>query len=317
MKYKTVKEMSENWGISGSMIRKYCSQNRIPGAKKGETGWLIPDTNEKPEPEISSPFTKSSLPILARKIRNQKNGTNYHGLYDYVQINSAYSSSRMASNRLTRNQVESIFRKGKVRESFEPMKVSDLIEVMNHCVCMDYIIENVDKPLSVKFIKRLHEMLMYGTVDARLQKVTPGEYRNSKSKRKETFILPAAHINDQLTKLVKEYEAYDEIERREILEFHVKFERIFPFEDGNGRIGRLIMFKECLRHEVIPFILDDKKRTAYLEGLREWDEDPGILADVVIDAQERFHRQVELQILMAYGHDYDPTKYREDDEDEE
>ena len=298
------------------MIRKYCSQNRIPGAKKTEAGWLIPDTNEKPEPEVSSPFEKKSLPILARKIRNQKNGTNYHGLYDYVQINSAYSSSRMASNRLTRKQVEDIFRKGKVKESFEPMKVSDLIEVMNHCVCMDYIIENVEKPLSVKFIKRLHEMLMYGTVDDRLRKVTPGEYRNSKSMRKESFILPAAHINDHLTKLVKDYEAYDEIERREILEFHVKFEKIFPFEDGNGRIGRLIMFKECLRHEVVPFILDDKKRAAYLEGLREWDEDPGILADVVLDAQERFQRQIELQILRAYGYAFDPKRFEEDDFDD-
>lgn len=313
MKYKTVKEMSEIWGVSGAMIRKYCSQNRIPGAKKGERGWLIPDTNEKPEPESSSPFAKNPLPILARKLRNQKNGRNYHGLYDYVQVNFAYSSSRMASNRLTRNQVESIFRKGKVAESFEPMKVSDLIEAMNHCVCMDYIIDNVEKPLSVKFIKHLHEMLMYGTVDDRLRQVTPGEYRNSKSRREEAFILPAAQINEQLTKLVKAYEAQEEIERRQILDFHVKFERIFPFEDGNGRIGRLIMFKECLRHEVIPFILDDKKRAAYLEGLREWDNDPGILADVVIDAQERFHRQVELQILRAYGHAFDPKQFEEED----
>lgn len=316
MRYLTVKEMSEIWGISGSMIRKYCSQNRIPGAKKGETGWLIPDTSEKPEAECSSPFTKSSLLVLARKIRNQKNGRNYHGLYDYIQTNSAYSSSRMASNRLTHTQVTDIFKKGKVKESFEPMKVSDLIEVMNHCVCMDYIIENVEKPLSVKFIKRLHEMLMYGTVDDRLEKVFPGEYRNSKSRRKETFMYPASQINDRLTKLVKEYEANDEIERREILDFHVQFERIFPFEDGNGRVGRLIMFKECLRHDVIPFILDDKKRAAYLEGLREWDKDPGILADVVIDAQERFNRQVELQKLMAYGYEYDARMYEEDDYDE-
>lgn len=207
----------------------------------------------------------------------------------------------------------SIFRKGKVAESFEPMKVSDLIEAMNHCVCMDYIIDNVEKPLSVKFIKHFHEMLMYGTVDDRLRQVTPGEYRNSKSRREEAFLLPAAQINEQLTKLVKAYEAQEEIERRQILDFHVKFERIFPFEDGNSRIGRLIMFKECLRHEVIPFILDDKKRAAYLEGLREWDKDPGILADVVIDAQERFHRQVELQILRAYGHAFDPKQFEEED----
>ena len=317
MKYLSVKEVSELWEISGTMIRKYCSQGRIEGARQGELGWEIPAHTKKPKAKTTSTSRYENLPKLARNLVKQKTKKSFHGLYDYVQINSAYSSSRMASNRLTRNQVESIFRKGKVRESFEPMKVSDLIEVMNHCVCMDYIIENVEKPLSVKFIKRLHEMLMYGTVDDRLEKVFPGEFRNSKSKRKETFMIPAAYINEQLNALIKQYESYDEYERREILEFHVKFERIFPFEDGNGRIGRLIMFKECLRHEIVPFILDDKKRTAYLEGLREWDEDPGILADVVLDAQERFQRQVELQTLMAYGHDYDPSKYQEDDWDEE
>ena len=317
MKYLSVKEVSELWEISGTMIRKYCTQGRIAGARQGELGWEIPANTKKPKAKATSTSRYENLPKLARNLVKQKTKKSFHGLYDYVQINSAYSSSRMASNRLTRNQVESIFRKGKVRESFEPMKVSDLIEVMNHCVCMDYIIENIEKPLSVKFIKRLHEMLMYGTVDDRLEKVFPGEFRNSKSKRKETFMIPAAYINDQLNALIKQYESHDEYERREILEFHVKFERIFPFEDGNGRIGRLIMFKECLRHEIVPFILDDKKRTAYLEGLREWDEDPGILADVVLDAQERFQRQVELQTLMAYGHDYDPNKYQEDDWDEE
>lgn len=277
---------------------------------------MIPDTILKPEPETSSPIKKEPLPKLAKKIQSQKKRKNYHGLYDYIQINAAYSSSRMASNRLTRKQVESIFRKGKVQESFEPMKVSDLIEVMNHFVCMDYIIDNIEKPLTVKFIKQLHELLMYGTVDSRLGKVFPGELRNSKSKRKEIFIAPPSLINDRLGKLVKQYEACEEVERRDLLDFHVQFGRIFPFEDGNGRIGRLILFKECLRHDIMPFILDDKKRTSYLEGLREWEDDPGILADVVIDAQERFNRQIELQILMAYGHAFDPKRYEEDEFDD-
>lgn len=316
MKYLSANEMAELLGISKSMVRKYCAQNRMPGAKKIDGEWMIPANLDKPEAESFSPVKMEKLPPLARKVKSQKKRNNFHGLYDYIQINSAYSSSRMASNRLTRKQVESIFRKGKVKESFEPMKVSDLIEVMNHFVCMDYIIDHLEKPLSVKFIKQLHEMLMYGTVDSRLEKVFPGEFRNSRSKRKERFFFPASEINDRLGRLIKEYEAQDEIERREILHFHVQFERIFPFEDGNGRVGRLIMFKECLRHEVVPFILDDKKRAAYLDGLREWDEDPGIMADIVLDAQERFQRQIELQILRAYGYAFDPKRFEEDDFDD-
>ena len=218
----------------------------------------------------------------------------------YVQINLTYSSSRMASNRLTRNQVESIFRKGKVRESFEPMKVSDLIEVLNHCVCVDYILDNLEKPLSVKFVKSLHQMLMYGTVDDRRNKVSPGEFRNSYSNRKETFIASANTINEKLIKLMEAYESLEKVTERDVLSFHVHLGRIFPFEDGNGRVGRLIMFKECLRHGVMPFILDDKRRTKYLQGLREWDKDPDVLISVVAEAQDRFKHQVELQNLGEY-----------------
>lgn len=306
MEYKTIKEISELWGVSPAMIRKYCSQGRIPGAKRETGGWMIPSKSEKPEASSTSPIKADELHPLARKIRSQKNGRNFHGLYDYIQINAAYSSSRMASNRLTRDQVETIFRKGKVSDCFEPLKVSDLIEVMNHCVCMDHVIDTIEMPLSVKYIKRLHEMLMYGTVDDRLLQAVPGELRNSKSRRKEKFISPADEINDRLIKLVKKYESLREVERREILDFHYQFECIFPFEDGNGRIGRLIMFKECLRHDVMPFILDDKKRTGYLDGLRNWKTDTSILSEVVIDSQERFNRQIERQILRAYGKEYEP-----------
>ena len=312
MKYLSVKEVSELWEISGTMIRKYCTQGRIAGARQGELGWEIPSNAKKPKAKTPSTSRYENLPKLARNLVKQKTKKSFHGLYDYVQINSAYSSSRMASNRLTRNQVESIFRKGKVRESFEPMKVSDLIEVMNHCVCMDYILDHLEKPLSVKFIKMLHYLLMYGTVDARMERVTPGEYRNSLSQRKEKFIAPAEKINERLVRLIDMYERLDEVDRRDILDFHVQFERIFPFEDGNGRVGRLIMFKECLRHDVLPFILDDKRRKGYLTGLREWDEDSYVLTEVILEAQERFSRQVALQDLGEHRLD-DLNDFDEED----
>ena len=121
----------------------------------------------------------------------------------------------MASNRLTQGQVEPIFRKGKVRENFEPMKVSDLIEVLNHCVCMDYVLDHIEMPLSVRFIKQLHEILTYGTVDDRLQKVYPREFRNTQSKRKEQFVAPADEINARLINLIENYESRSEVTRKE------------------------------------------------------------------------------------------------------
>jgi hypothetical protein len=275
--------------------------------------WIIPDTAKKPEAKVSTGSRFVKLPPLACKLVRQKTKKNYHGLYDYVQINYAYSSCRMASNRLTRGQVETIFRKGKVRESFEPMKVSDVIEVLNHCVCMDYILDHIEMPLSVRFVKQLHEILTYGTVDDRLQKVYPGELRNTQSKRKEQFVVPADEINARLINLIENYESLSEVTRKEILDFHVRFERIFPFEDANGRVGRLIMFKECLRHGVMPFILDDKHRSQYLAGIKDWPTDRSTFIELVYAAQSRFEAQVELQKLGEYRLFVLP----EDDEEED
>lgn len=253
------------------------------------------------------------LPALAQKLLRQKKKKSFHGLYDYVQINLTYSSCRLASNRLTRQQVETIFTKGKVSVSFEPMKVSDLVEVLNHCVCVDYILDHTQEPLTPKFIKELHYQLVFGTVDDRRKRVAPGQYRSPKSSRRVPFMLPAEQISSKLKALIAEYEALTEVERRDILRFHVRFERIFPFEDCNGRIGRLIMFKECLRHEVMPFILDDKRRSRYLEGIREWDNDPGILSEVVMEAQSRFDAQIQLQMLAEHRQSFLPVGFMEDE----
>ena len=312
MEYMTVKEATEKWEMSGQIIRRFCRQERIPGAIIRDGVWVIPANAKRPDRIGQVTSDVAELPPLAKKLIRQKKKKNFHGLYDYVQTDLTYSSSRMASNRLTRQQVETIFKKGKVSVSFEPMKVSDLVEVLNHCVCVDYILDHVEEPLSQKFIKHLHYQLTFGTVDERRKKVTPGQYRTKNSYRTEPFMSPSDKISDKLKALVAEYEALDEVDRREILDFHVRFERIFPFEDCNGRIGRLIMFKECLRHEVMPFILDDKRRSRYLEGIREWDDDPGILAEVVMEAQSRFDAQIQLQMLAEHRQSFLPVGFMED-----
>ena len=312
MEYMTVKEATEKWEMSGQIIRRFCRQERIPGAIIRNGVWVIPVNAKRPDRVGQVVSDAVELPPLAKKLVRQKKKKNFHGLYDYVQTDLTYSSSRMASNRLTRQQVETIFKKGKVSVSFEPMKVSDLVEVLNHCVCVDYILDHVEEPLSQKFIKHLHYQLTFGTVDERRKKVTPGQYRTKNSYRTESFMSPPDRISDKLKALVAEYESLEEVDRREILDFHVRFERIFPFEDCNGRIGRLIMFKECLRHEVMPFILDDKRRSRYLEGIREWDDDPGILSEVVMEAQSRFDAQIQLQMLAEHRQSFLPVGFMED-----
>ncbi|MBQ7231545.1 MAG: Fic family protein [Oscillospiraceae bacterium] len=313
MQYISTKAASEKWSITEQLIRRYCRQERIPGAIQKEGAWLIPEDAKKPAKIEPMEKEVPELPPLAKKLIRQKKKKNFHGLYDYVQTDLTYSSSRMASNRLTRGQVETIFKKGKVSVSFEPMKVSDLVEVLNHCVCVDYILDHVEEPLSQKFIKHLHYQLTFGTVDERRKKVTPGQYRTKNSYRTEPFMSPSDRISDKLKALIAEYESLEEVDRREILDFHVRFERIFPFEDCNGRIGRLIMFKECLRYEVMPFILDDKRRSRYLEGIREWDDDPGILSEVVMEAQSRFDAQIQLQNLAEHRQSFQMIGFMEDE----
>lgn len=316
MNYLSVSEAAEKWGITVGLVRRYCRQKRIPKAKQLNGVWMIPANAKKPENPGYSP-KKPDLPPLAVKLIRQKTKKNYHGLYDYVQIDLTYSSSRMASNRLTRGQVETIFRKGKVRESFEPLKVSDLVEVMNHCVCIDYILDHISEPLSQKLIQHLHYLLMFGTVDHRKERVTPGVYRTGTTKAGRKYITDPEKIGPTLGKIIKGYENLEEIGRTEILEFHVMFEQMVPFEDGNGRVGRLIMFKECLRHGVMPFILDDKRRNQYIKGIQEWREDRMKLMQVVAAAQDRFEHQLEAHKLAEYRSRAYLNQHDDDDGDDD
>lgn len=312
MKYISVKEAAEKWGVSPALVRRYCGQSRIPNAKCQCGTWLIPDRAKKPGKTHPSPQQVELLP-LAKKLAQQKKKKNYHGLYDYVQIDFTYSSSRMASNRLTRDQVDSIFRKGKVRESFEPLKVSDLVEAMNHCVCIDYIIDHVTEPLTQKFIQHLHYLLMFGTVDHRQKRVTPGVYRTDRTIRRTRAMPEPDKIAPIINNLINAYEDLGDAELADILDFHAQFEKAVPFDDGNGRIGRLIMFKECLRYGVTPFILDDKRRKQYIEGIQAWPKDKTILTKVVEESQLRFERQVKRHLSAEQ---LNPTPFEEDEIEE-
>ena len=312
MNYLNVRETADKWCVNVSLVRKYCAEGRIPNAVLRNGIWCIPEDAVRPVRTKNEYAYEEVLPELPKKLKNQKKKRNFHGLYDFVVIDLTYSSSRMASCRLTRQQVETIFRKGKIRESFEPMKVSDVIEVLNHIHCVDYILDHVMEPLTQKFIRKLHHLLMTGTVDEYKEQVRPGEYRTITSRPRDRQLLHPDKIHSSMAELIATYEKQTEIERNHILDFHVRFEEIFPFEDGNGRVGRLLMFKECLRHNIMPFIIDDKRRSRYLRGIKEWHTDRYELVDVVMEAQDRFEAQIELQKLYAHTRLYLPADYQED-----
>lgn len=310
MNYLSVKETAELWDVSPQMVRRLCIEGRVTGAVLADRGWIIPDFAEKPERQDTLP--EKPLPVLARKLQSQKRSKkNYHGLYDAVQINLAYSSSRMASNRLTRDQVENIFRKGKLIGKFEPTKVSDCIEVLNHFLCVDHIIDHVMEPIDLKLIRRLHYLLMYGSVDARLKRVSPGEFRTTAIEHKNRTIPAPSQITACLKSIICDYEEIQAPELMDILNFHVQFEKIAPFCDGNGRIGRLIMFKECLRHGIDPFILHDKKRKIYIDGIEKWDNyrTRKTLIGLATDEQADFSKIVSLCNVRSY------TQYHSQDDE--
>ena len=303
----SIKDAAVAMEISEQLLRKYCREGRIKGAIQIGRTWSIPYELVKPERTT----TGKTLPKLANTLQKQKTKNNYHGLYDYVQIYFTYCSCRMASNRLTKDQVETIFRKGKVVSKFEPMKVSDCVEVLNHFVCIDFIINNVMEPLSAKLIKRLHYLLMFGSVDDRLDRVTPGKYRQQEHPIKGRNVISANQISSSLDSLIAEYEELQAKELVDVLNFHVEFEMIAPFRDGNGRVGRLIMFKECLRHSIMPFIIDDKRRRDYLEGITKWSGRRKVFLEVAQETQARFEAQIDLHEYQKHGQNFLPENYIE------
>jgi len=174
MDYITISEMAKKWNISERMIRRYCIDGRIEGTVFEDNAWLIPGDAQKP---LRKKKEAPELPILVKKLQRQRTKKIYHGLYDYIQINFCYSSNRLASNRLMLNQVEEIYKKGKVSTGFEPIKVDDLIEAYNHLACVNYIIETATTRLSQAYIRKLHAMIGYGTMTERKRQFHPGEYR--------------------------------------------------------------------------------------------------------------------------------------------
>ena len=292
MQYMSVKEAAAQWDVTIQMVRRYCQKGMVPQVVQENGGWRIPVGTPRPGTQKSE-VAETKQSSLVTQIKYQCKKNNHFGIYEYIQVNLAYSSSRMASNRLTREQVEDLYRTNKLSVSFEPTKVDDIIEIMNHFICTREMVDTIMEPLTPSLIRRYHYYLTYGTYADRKHKADIGEYRKNPNK----LGVAVKYIDSELNELVRIYEERT-ADLDAILDFHVRFEKIHPFEDYNGRVGRLIMVKECLRHGIIPFIIDDKRRGEYNKGIKCWSKDPDILRNVCLKVQERFNRQLELQRLL-------------------
>ena len=285
MRYLSVTEIAKKWNISERSVRNYCAHGRVQGAFLTGKTWNIPENAEKPE---RSNKKKGHTLTLLDILREQKDGKYSGGIYHRTQIDLTYNSNHMEGSRLTRNQTRYIFETNTVGVENEVLNVDDVIETVNHFRCIDLVIDHADDILSEKFIKELHLTLKNGTSDSRKDWFAVGEYKKIPNEVGGMDTALPEEVADKMKALLKEYNVIKEKTLEDILDFHVKFERIHPFQDGNGRVGRLIMFKECLKHNIVPFIIEDNLKLFYYRGLKEWDNEKGYLTDTCLTAQDKY-----------------------------
>ena len=285
MRYLSVTEIAKKWNISERSVRNYCAHGRVQGAFLTGKTWNIPENAEKPE---RSNKKKGHTLTLLDILRDQKEGKYSGGIYHRTQIDLTYNSNHMEGSRLTRNQTRYIFETNTVGVENEVLNVDDVIETVNHFRCIDLVIDHADDILSEKFIKKLHLTLKNGTSDSRKDWFAVGEYKKIPNEVGGMDTALPEEVADKMKTLLKEYNVIKEKTLEDILDFHVKFERIHPFQDGNGRVGRLIMFKECLKHNIVPFIIEDNLKLFYYRGLKEWDNKKGYLTDTCLTAQDKY-----------------------------
>lgn len=285
MRYLSVAEIAKKWNISERSVRNYCAQERVNGAFLDGKTWKIPENAEKPERSNK----KKKQPITLLDVLQKQEESKYSGgIYHKTQIELTYNSNHMEGSRLTHEQTRYIFETNTVGMENEVLNVDDIIETVNHFRCIDMIIENAKATLTEKFIKGLHLVLKSGTSDSGKYWFAVGEYKRMPNEVGGMDTALPEEVADKMKNLLLEYNAKAEKTFIDILNFHVKFEQIHPFQDGNGRVGRLIMFKECLKYNIVPFIIEDGLKMFYYRGLKEWDNEKGYLIDTCLNAQDKY-----------------------------
>lgn len=285
MRYLSVAETAKKWEISERSVRNYCAHGRVPGAFLNGKTWTIPGNAKKPERSNKKKEQSITLlDILQKEKANKYSG----GIYHKTQIDLTYNSNHIEGSRLTHDQTRYIFETNTVGVENEVLNVDDVIETVNHFRCIDMIIDQAKAKLTEKFIKRLHSILKTGTSDSRKDWFAVGNYKKMPNEVGGMETALPEEVDNKMKAILTEYNSKENKTLEDILEFHVKFERIHPFQDGNGRVGRLIMFKECLSCDIVPFIIDENLKLFYYRGLKEWNNEKGYLMDTCLTAQDKY-----------------------------
>ncbi len=285
MRYLSVAEIAKKWNISERSVRNYCATGRVPGAFLTGKTWNLPEDAIKPERSNQ----KKKQPYTLLDILKEQKASKYSGgIYHKTQIELTYNSNHMEGSRLTHDQTRYIFETNTIGIENEVINVDDVIETVNHFRCIDLIIESAKAPLTEKFIKELHLILKNGTTDSRKEWFAVGNYKKLPNEVGGMETTLPEDVPGKMKILLTEYNAKEDKTLDNILDFHVKFERIHPFQDGNGRVGRLIMFKECLKYNIVPFIIEDNLKLYYYRGLKEWNQEKGYLTDTCLAAQDKY-----------------------------
>ena len=289
MGFLTASEIAKKWNISERSVRNYCQQGRVKGAEQKGKLWLIPEDAEKPERVMRKEF--SDNPLLNR-LKDEKDMKLKGGIYHKTQIALTYNSNHIEGSTLTEDQTRMIFETNTLGET-NGVNVDDIVETNNHFKCVDMIIDNAKKPLTEKFIKELHYILKTGTSDSRKDWFNVGEYKSRPNEVGGNKTCPPEKVTEEIKKLLANYNKKQTKPINDIIKFHKEFETIHPFQDGNGRVGRLIMFKECLANNIVPFIIEDKFKLYYYRGLKEWNAERGYLTDTCLAAQDKYKKWLE------------------------
>lgn len=282
MKFITVKEYAAAYGLSERTVRNYCAQGKIVGAQLIGKTWSIPA--DAPLPQRVRRLGSPLLDALREQMECGLRG----GIYHRTQVDLTYNSNHIEGSRLTKEQTRYIFETNTIGVSEAAIKVDDIIETTNHFRCIDFIIERAEEPLSEGMIKRLHTLLKGGTSDANRLWFAVGDYKRLPNEVGGRETVAPEEVTTAMQALLREYSSKKEMVLEDILDFHYRFEVIHPFQDGNGRVGRLIMFKECLAHGIVPFIITDELKMFYYRGLERWRQTPGYLIDTCLTAQDRY-----------------------------
>lgn len=225
---------------------------------------------------------------LLSRLQEEKSIKLKGGIYHQTQIKLAYNSNHIEGSRLTEEQTRYIYETNTIGVEKTPANIDDIIEAVNHFQCFDYMLDCANDVLTEDIIKTMHKILKYNTSDSRLEWFNVGEYKSQPNMVADMTTASPDEVGKEMKKLISEYQKISNVTFKDILNFHVRFERIHPFQDGNGRVGRLIMFKECLKYNIVPFIIDEQHKLFYYRGLREWNNEKGYLTDTCLSAQDNY-----------------------------